>query len=170
MDTNFFKSTESNPYHLSVEAVLVNENKDVCCHYFETFTPPEDPVVLDDFYILMRETLENGESLEGAVLRGIKEEFGAKGNISAYLGSIKSGFDRNGRRMEKMTVYFLIESTEFDLANREKDDEERISEIQWQTFDFLISKMKAQGERYKNRTDLDESIILERAKNSLYKL
>lgn len=112
----------------------------------------------------MRETMEIGEALEGAVLRGISEEFGAKGEIVDYIGSIKSQFNRNTVPIEKTTLYFLVRLNDYDLSKRLKDDEENLSEIQWKSLEFLIPKMKEQGKRYR-RTDLDESAILEWIRN-----
>jgi hypothetical protein len=163
MNNNLYKGTVEHPFHLSVGAVLCNDKNEICCHYFKKFKSKTDLIKLDDFYILMRETLESNETLEQAVLRGIGEEFGATGKISDYIGSIKSQFNRLDTPVEKTTVYFLIRLDKFDIAQRMKDDEEKLSHIQWHSINFLISKMKDQAIRYK-RTDLDESSILERAK------
>ncbi|MDQ5961385.1 MAG: Nudix hydrolase protein, partial [Patescibacteria group bacterium] len=58
---------------------------------------------------------------------------------------------------------FLIKLKEFDIDKRVLNDAERESVVQWQSIDFLISKMETQGKRFE-RTDLDESEILKRAK------
>jgi ADP-ribose pyrophosphatase YjhB (NUDIX family) len=163
---NYYTSTTSHPFHLSVGAVLVNEEKQICCHYFKQFKTKFDNETYEDFYILMRETLENNETLEEASERGILEEFGAKGKIVNYVGSIVSEFNRDDVLIEKTTVYFLINLEECDLSLRKKDDEEKESEIQWHSIDFLISKMKQQNKKYK-RTDIDESSILEKVKKMI---
>jgi hypothetical protein len=162
---SLFKSTKTSPYHLSVGAVLVDKDRRVACHYFGKFVAP-DQVGLSDFYVLMRETVEAEESMEDAVLRGISEEFGATGEIQRFLGSIISHFKRGDTSIEKTTAYFLVDLRSFDIALRMKDDEERMSEIQWQPIDFLIEKMKKQVAKHE-RTDIDESIILERVKKFL---
>jgi hypothetical protein len=164
--SNLFRGVPESPYHLSVGAVLYNENNDVACHYFSEFQAA-DQGKLDDFYILMRETIEAVESVEGAVLRGAKEEFGATGEIKRFLGTLVTKFLRGDTWIEKTTVYFLVKSCGFD-SNYERDpnDDESKSVIQWQSINFLIEKMKEQGMKYE-RTDLDESIILERAKKFL---
>ena len=166
MKNNIYKGTAEHPFHLSVGAVLVNNKNEICCHYFKKFKSKTDLIELENFYILMRETLESKETLEQAVLRGISEEFGATGDILDYVGSIKSQFNRLNTPVEKTTLYFLVKLNNFDLSLRMKDDEEKLSEIQWHPIDFLISKMKDQSQRYK-RTDIDESNILERVKNML---
>lgn len=160
---NIYKGTTKNPFHLSVGAVLMNDKNEVCCHYFKEFKLKTDLVALENFYILMRETLEPGESLEDALSRGLFEEFGATGNTVSYIGSIKSQFDRINTPIEKTTLYFLVNLIDFDFTKRKADDEEKMSIPQWQPIDFLISKMKEQGQRC-SRTDLDESSILEQIK------
>lgn len=163
---NFFKSTKESPYHLSVGVVLVNENKEVACHYFDEFQSPTDPERHFDFYILMRETVEPGESMEDAALRGIMEEFGSTGVIRRFLGTLVSRFNRGEHEMEKTTVYFLVDLESFDIDKRALDDAEESSEIRWLSPDYLIKKMQEQGKRY-IRTDLDESEILVRAQKYL---
>lgn len=61
MMKNLFKDTKETPYHLSVGAVLYNKKSQVACHYFKKFVVPDGndhAYPLDDFYILMRETVE----------------------------------------------------------------------------------------------------------------
>lgn len=159
---NIYRGTEKHLLHLSIGAVLINNRNEVCCHYFKKYKSATDLIELEDFYVLMRETLEANETLEQAALRGISEEFGATGKIIDYIGSIKSQFNRLETPVEKTTLYFLIELVDFDLSLRMKDDEEKLSEIQWHPMDYLISKMKEQSKRYE-RTDLDESSVIERA-------
>ena len=160
---NIYKGTTENPFHLSVGAVLINDKNEVCCHYFKEFKLKTDLVTLENFYILMRETIEPGESLEDALSRGLLEEFGARGTTVSYVGSIKSQFNRINTPIEKTTLYFLVNLIDFDFTKRRMNDEENSSITQWQPIDFLISKMKEQSQRCE-RTDLDESIILERVK------
>jgi ADP-ribose pyrophosphatase YjhB (NUDIX family) len=160
---SFFKSTKESPYHLSVGAVLIDEAGKIACHYFKEFMVTDEDRKYEDFYILMRETVEVDESLEEAVLRGIKEEFGATGEIEKFIGTLLTKFPRGDVWVEKATPYFLIKLKEFDIDKRVLNDAERESVVQWQSIDFLISKMETQGKRFE-RTDLDESEILKRAK------
>lgn len=166
MMKSIFKSTEESPYHLSVGAVLHNDNGQIACHYFKEFEVSDEHRKYEDFYILMRETVETEESLEYAVLRGIREEFGSTGEIIKYIGTLITKFPRGDVWIEKTTVYFLVKLKDFNVHKRASEDEESVSVIEWQPIDFLIEKMKKQGVEYE-RTDLDESIILERAKKLL---
>jgi ADP-ribose pyrophosphatase YjhB (NUDIX family) len=157
-----YSSELGRPYHLSVGAVLINDQGQICCHYF----PLQDRY--ERIYLLMRETMEEGESPETALHRGLKEEFAAKADAEAYLGSIVSEFlnEEVGAMAQKTTLYFLCRLKEQDVLKRDPYDEEAPSEIQWQDADFLIAKMQDQFLRY-GRSDQDESSVLERLKSYL---
>ena len=144
----------------------MNEKGEVCCHHFFTkdlkgYWADEG---LDDFYILMRETIKSNESLEQALHRGLKEEFGATGEIIDYAGSIKSTFKHKGVDIEKTTLYFLCKLIDQDVSKRPTDDIEHKSIVEWQKSGFLIPLMKKQAVKF-GRTDVDESSILEKIKD-----
>jgi len=153
-----FEHTEAQPFHISVGAVLVNDEGKIMAHKLRTENmKPEHRYKLgglEEAYILMRETIENGESLEEAVARGLKEEFGAEGVIQKYLGSLQ--FEVEG--FEKTELFFSVKLT--TLGERRADDAEAASELVWETPQFLIERMKEQGKRA-DRRDLDESKIIE---------
>lgn len=147
----------------------MNEKGEVCCHHLFTkdlkgYWADEK---IDDFYILMRETIEPNESFEKALHRGLMEEFGATAEIVDYAGSIKSAFKHKGVEVEKTTLYFLCKLTSQDLSRRSQEDIEGKSAVEWQTADYLIPRMKKQAVRF-GRTDVDESSILERVKAQKY--
>jgi NADH pyrophosphatase NudC (nudix superfamily) len=156
--SSLFEHSDAQPFHISVGAVLVNEEGKILAHHMSKDRLPAKNQYkiggLDDAYILMRETIENGESLEQAVARGLKEEFGAEGDIKKYLGSLQ--FEVEG--FEKTELFFLVSLTK--QGERPADDAEAHTELVWATPDFLIEKMKGQGART-DRKDLDESKIIE---------
>ncbi len=162
MTTTYFQGNHLHPQHVSVGAILFNEKGEVCCHHFfaKDLSGYWAEEKLDDFYLLMRETVEPKESLEHALRRGLSEEFGATGKIIDYVGSIKSVFKHKGVDIEKTTLYFLCELVLQDLSKRHGDIESK-SKVEWQKPDFLIPLMKGQAARF-GRTDVDESNILER--------
>lgn len=160
---NYYKGNEDQPYHLSVGAVAVNDKGEICCHYHKQMLFRGVPKDFTDFYILMRETIEIGESLEDTLHRGLMEEFGVTGDIITYLGSIKGHYPINNISIEKTTIYFLVKTKTFDLTQRSEEDIKGQSEVQWQTPDFLIAKMKDQRQRL-GEESLDESLIIERAR------
>lgn len=158
---NYYISNKDNPHHLSVGAVVLNDQKEVLCHHFSSITL--NGVTANDLYLLVRETLESGETLEEAVHRGLKEEMGAEAEIETYIGSIASEFPRGKILMQKTTLYFLCQLKNIDASKRDVTDPEAGSKITFLPIDKLIKKMKTQSGRY-GRTDLDESSILEEVK------
>lgn len=163
----YFQGNADHPYHISVGAVLQNDRGEVCCNYYKS---PQagywKECGMSDFYTLMRETLEPGESLESALERGLQEEFGAKGECLTYIGSIQGTFMHRGVSVEKTTLYFLTKLVSQDVITRRKEDAEEGSSIEWHTLDFLIPKMQEQTKRF-GRTDVDESAVLERVRGSV---
>lgn len=158
--SNIFQASEKLPFHISVGAVLVNSEGKVLVHKMERAKVPAeiDMGNLDEAYILMRETLEPGESIEQGVLRGIQEEFGATGTIEGYLGSLQLTITAKKFEWEKTTLYFLVSLIE--LGERNMQDEESYSILEWIEPELLIERMRDQGARC-SRTDLDESKIIE---------
>jgi ADP-ribose pyrophosphatase YjhB (NUDIX family) len=111
----------------------------------------------------MRETLEPGESLEAAVRRGLKEEFGIRAKIQRYLGSFTGSF-RNwqGKTVQKTTLYFLCRLLGTPKKTRHIENHYGVkSAREWQKIGFLKRQMKKQG-RLLGRSDFNESAILER--------
>ncbi|MFZ3019977.1 MAG: NUDIX hydrolase [Minisyncoccia bacterium] len=163
---NYFQGNKKHPQHISVGAILLNDAKEVCIHHF---TNPEllkgywTEQGFTDFYLLMRETIEPNQTLEEALHKGLMEEFGATAKIMDYVGSIQSHFLDGTTMVEKTTLYFMCKLKKQDTSKRSGDIESK-TELEWQTVDFLIPKMKEQYEKYK-RDDVDESKILERIKS-----
>jgi hypothetical protein len=156
-EQKFFQATKQRPYHLSIGAVMYDQKGRVACHHYtNTFGYKE-------IYILMRESMENDETITETLSRGLQEEFGAVAKPVAFLGC-QSGFVPEGKQFsfEKTTLYIVCESIAFDPAKRDMNDPESESTIIWLEPNELISLMKKQGEQYK-RKDLDESEMVERA-------
>ncbi len=153
----FFKSNVFLPYHISVGAVLFNDQGSIACHHFI------DKFGEKDLYILMRESMENGETPMDTLHRGLMEEFGATAEPLGFLGALSGDVPGEGVTFEKTTLYIACRLKKFDPSLREADDPEGDSTIEWLSYDALIAIMKAQGKKF-GRIDLDESRILERAK------
>jgi ADP-ribose pyrophosphatase YjhB (NUDIX family) len=150
------------PFHISVGAIVVNDKGKILVHKRVRENTPErflDSLGdLNEVYLLMRESLENGETLEEGVRRGIQEEFGVEGVVDGYLGSLQTMIPSTRGAWEKTTLYFRVQVTK--IGERPQDDGEAHSILEWQDANFLISKMKEQGKNTK-RLDLDESKIIE---------
>ena len=163
--TNYFQGNSKHPQHISVGAVVLNDKNKICCHHFDSktfdFKGYWKDQHLEDFYILMRKTVELGETLENTLYRGLMEEFGIEAKLVDYVGSIQSHFKNKGVEIEKTTLYFLCKLKTQDLSKRSSGDVEFESQVVWRGADFLIPKMKEQSKKY-GRTDVDESAILER--------
>lgn len=156
--TNYFQGTAESPFHISIGAIVLNEAGKVCCHYFKKFEH-KDMGTFEDFYLLMRETIEPGETIEGCLARGLKEELGVVANIRSYAGSIVSRFKSGDAMIEKTTLYFLCDLVSQNESDRSANDPESGSEIRWMDRNELAGKMEEQGMRF-GREDMDESKVL----------
>ena len=156
--TNLFQHSPGNPFHISVGALLVNEKGEILVH--KARAADMDPAYryklsgLEEAYILMRESLENGETLEQGVARGLQEEFGVEGNIERYLGSLQ--FEVEG--FEKTTLFFQVSFVK--QGKRLAGDAEGFTEVVWMEPEALAICMRNQGAQT-TRKDLDESKIVE---------
>ncbi len=165
MTQNYFQGTIQNPYHISTGAVVKNAEGNICCHYFDSITV-KSIGTLENFYLLMRETIEPNETIEQCLSRGLMEEFGITATLNRYVGSIVSKFLVSGTdvEIEKTTLYFLCDFVSIDESLRKKEDVESASEIRWMEPTDLIVKMKEQGKRL-GRSDADESVVIENVSN-----
>jgi ADP-ribose pyrophosphatase YjhB (NUDIX family) len=157
---NVYSATKKYPFHLSVGAVIRREDGKILCHYFDTLPDPLGHH--DDVYILMRETVESGESMEEALIRGAAEEFGAAIKVDHILEAKIDQIRNDAKEFvwDKTTLYFVCSLIEIDVRERDENDFESDSDVQWHDPEFLIAHMKEQGKRT-GRGDLDESRILE---------
>lgn len=152
MSDSHFQHTPDSPYHLSAGALVYDRHNRVLVHVFT-----------GGIYTLIRETIEPNESIEVAVHRGIGEEAGSTAELVRYLGAI-TGTVRNvssGVKFEKTVLYFAARLLDWQPAQRDPDDEESVSELQWHDPQQLISIMREQG-KTTSSDDLDESVIIER--------
>ncbi len=149
---NPYRATKEYPYHISVGVVLVNDKNEVACHFYEEQKIRYYP---KNFYTLMHESLEAGETLEDAAMRGLKEEYSMTGSMGHFIGSLVTRYEWNGVMVEKTVPYFLCKL--ISIQERNLADPEAISEIKWMNIDELISIMETQGED-------DESKILKDVK------
>ncbi len=153
----FFQASRSQPYHLSIGAVLFDEQGRIACHHF--------PEILGhkDVYILMRESMENEETPMMTLKRGLREEFGATAEPVAFLGSLSGYLPDQKLAFDKTTLYIACRLLSWDPAKRNGDDPEASSIIEWIEPERLISLMQQQGIRFHHRADADESEMVKRA-------
>jgi len=153
---NYYSGKLGLPYHLSVGAIVVNEKKEVGCRHYSANEHEEQ----GELYVVMRETMEPGETIEQTLARGCQEELGLTVEIKEFIGSIVSHFSRGTETVEKTTLYFLCEPRSEVPA--EPGGFEATGTIEWQPLDWLIEQSKKQGKHF-GRDDYDESAVLERA-------
>lgn len=157
---NYYRGQEGAPFHLSVGAVVLNEDREVCCRHYRQ----NEQGVRGDLYLLMRETVEQGETIEEALLRGCIEELGLKVSVKDFIGSIISHFPFKGETIEKTTLYFLCDSKE--EAKENPGGWEASGKLEWHDPSFLIEQSRKQAEHFA-RDDYDESTVLQRVLTSL---
>lgn len=153
----FFQASRQQPYHLSIGAVLFDQKGRIACHHFDEILGHKD------IYILMRESMENNESPLETLLRGLKEEFGAVAQPVAFLGSLTGYLPDPRLPFEKTTLYIACELTQWNPEDRDLNDPEASSAIEWLEPAALISLMERQGVRFQHRADADESEMIKRA-------
>ena len=160
---NIFQASKEFPFHISVGVVLSNPEGLICCHYYKKADLPIESEGKSNLYLLMRETLNPNETLESAIARGLSEEFGVIGELKTYLGSIVSTFPLRISKIpvQKTTLYFHVEMKTFKPEQRDKDEIESKSEIQWLEPLALRDLFVEQGKKY-DRSDLDESSVIQR--------
>jgi ADP-ribose pyrophosphatase YjhB (NUDIX family) len=156
---SIFQHSKNNPYHVSVGAIVVHEGKILVHKHVKKLTPERLHIFLgdlDEVYTLMRESLENNESLENAVIRGVKEEFGVQGDVIRYLGSIQAHVPLLGG-FEKTTLYFEVTCRE--VQERPSDDEEAHTLLEWHKPEDLLLVLEKQ-EQQTTRQELMEAKIV----------
>lgn len=153
----FFQASKNQPYHLSIGAILFNQEGLIACHHFKEILGHKD------IYILMRESMEDNETPLMTLHRGLKEEFGATANPIVFLGCL-SGYLPDARlSFEKTTLYVACQLISWNPENRDAEDPEACSIIEWLEPNVLIILMEKQGIRFKHRIDADESEMIKRA-------
>ena len=160
--TKLFQQREGNPFHISVGAVPVSAEGKILVHKrTKGNTPPRfEPKLggLDEAYVLMHESLENGEALEDAVARGLKEEFGVTGVVKRYLGSLQFLHTWKEHAFEKTILYFEAGVTA--QGERPMDDDESYTELVWMEPAALLEQMRKQGAS-SDRPDIAEAKVIE---------
>ncbi len=154
-----FQHTTDSPYHISVGAVVVHAGKIAVHKHVKDHAPSRVHDLFGDIdvvHTLMRESIEDGESVEVAALRGVREEFGIDGRVVRYLGSIQAQVPLHGG-FEKTTLY--VECAVDHVGVRPIDDEEVYTVMEWHDPQELLALFEKQ-EAKTSRADLKEAKIV----------
>ncbi len=81
--------------------------------------------------------IEENESSEGAANREVREETGVEATVVSKLGESKYVFEREGQKIFKIVIIFLMEYAGGDV----KRQEEEISEAVWLSFDEALQTL-----------------------------
>jgi 8-oxo-dGTP pyrophosphatase MutT (NUDIX family) len=87
--------------------------------------------------------IEEGESLEDAAVREVREETGIEAVVEASLGDTQYFYVWEEMRIRKTVHFFLMRATEGDPA--ERDDE--MEEIRWFPIERALKRAAYRGER-----------------------
>ena len=107
--------------------------------------------------------MEDNETPLTTLHRGLKEEFGADAQPVAFLGSLSGYLPDSRLSFDKTTLYIACQLIRWNPENRDLDDPEASSTIEWLEPNTLISLMQQQGVRFQHRADADESEMIKRA-------
>jgi len=165
VNSKFYQYGLPQPYHISVGAVVFNDQYEICLHHFFKDKVPERLHFLsdglDEIWHLVRESLEGDESLQAAVLRGVQEEFGITGRVEKYLGAkidVITG-PQKIHPFEKLTVYHAVRAIEY--GERPDIDEESRTVMEWHS-PAQAREIYRQQASLTTRPELDETIIIDR--------
>lgn len=159
---NYYQASVEQPFHLSIGAVPVRNGKIMCLH-FKELGPYKN------FYVLPTETVEQGETIDQTLHRGLLEEMGVTCKIKNFLGSaIYPGiwFTEISKptNVVKTVLYFLVEVENYDESKRLKGEIESDTDITEFDLVDLQRVMEEQSMRIPVK-EVNQIEILLRAKN-----
>ncbi|HLM50298.1 MAG TPA: NUDIX domain-containing protein [Solirubrobacteraceae bacterium] len=86
---------------------------------------------------------DEGETLEQAAAREVREEAGVSGELVDELGQVRYWYQRRGRRIAKKVTFYLFTYREGDPA----DHDHEVEEARWLPLDEARTALSYTGER-----------------------
>ena len=86
---------------------------------------------------------EEGETLEQAATREVREETGVSGELVDSLGDVRYWYQRKGRRILKSVTFFLFDYKVGDFA----DHDHEVEQVRWMALDEALTALSHPGER-----------------------
>ncbi len=86
---------------------------------------------------------DGDETPEEAARREVAEETGVQAELIEELGDVTYGYERRGRRIEKVVRFYLFEYRAGDVA----DHDHEIEEARWMPIREALEELSYEGER-----------------------
>jgi 8-oxo-dGTP pyrophosphatase MutT (NUDIX family) len=86
---------------------------------------------------------DNGETLEQAAIREVREEAGVEAELVGKLGEVRYWYQRAARRVPKVVTFYLFDYRSGDPA----DHDHEIEEARWMPFEEARTALTYDGER-----------------------
>ncbi|GIW58776.1 MAG: hypothetical protein KatS3mg086_061 [Candidatus Dojkabacteria bacterium] len=152
---NIHTQNPNYPFHISVGAVVLNSKKQVALQYFKHNAGH------DNVYYLMRESLQDNNTIEQTLANGLMKEMGITAQIRHFVGSRVTNFlDSDGNEITKTTIYYLCDLVSIDESQKDPENPEGVSEVKFFDIDEAIKITQEQLKRT-NYLDICEFDILQ---------
>jgi ADP-ribose pyrophosphatase YjhB (NUDIX family) len=84
-----------------------------------------------------------GEDAESAALREVREETGVDAEVVGQLGEVRYRYQRGGRRIAKVVVFYLLRYR----SGRLDDHDHEVEEARWMPLTEAVDALSYDGER-----------------------
>jgi 8-oxo-dGTP pyrophosphatase MutT (NUDIX family) len=98
-------------------------------------------------WVLPKGEIDPGESTEGAALREVAEETGARGRLLAPVGETRYWFSWQGERVAKVVTFFLFRYESGRLGDLADEFRHEVAEVRWLPLAGAPDLLAYRGER-----------------------